>query len=180
MPDTSVSLGCLSLPCQFKNNVDVTKTDSDGAFLPHRECDGDNRPDDVHRDGNVRAAARKRHSLLSFPYICPEPVLAKRCISFSNKTGPKERALSLRTCWKASTPSSRRNHRTSTQCRSPSACARLDAACSSGAARTPQAAGTPTLHAVTYYVTSRCVTSRRQCTARDTASCGSRGLRTVY
>jgi hypothetical protein len=46
---------------------------------------------DGERDGGARAscrnAGRKRHSFLSFPYVCPEPVLAKS--SFLYKNGAK-------------------------------------------------------------------------------------------
>jgi len=37
----------------------------------------------------VHRTARKRHSLLSFSYVCPEPVLAKR--PFLHKTWAKRR-----------------------------------------------------------------------------------------
>jgi hypothetical protein len=42
---------------------------------------------------NAPSAIRKRHYFLSFPYVCPEPVLVKPCILYIN--GAKTRALSL-------------------------------------------------------------------------------------
>ena len=32
----------------------------------------------------VRLAIRERHSFLSFPYVCPEPVLVKRSLLYIN------------------------------------------------------------------------------------------------
>jgi hypothetical protein len=46
----------------------------------------------------VHRTARKRHSLLSFSYVCPEPVLAKRSFSLYKKWRKKTPFIYFLTC----------------------------------------------------------------------------------